>query len=821
MSETAIPEGTKKRRLRGACDICRVQKSDSAKMPGKICSNCVAFNSDCTHEGKGSRRRFSNSVRKRKVVPPEPVAEPVGITSGGRVLETAKSVVDGLLRETYQAPQDRDALLQLLLHIARYTRQLEHDLESRSPSARTNSEGISPKADDGDAAGIVLDIQKLPKQLQWVTPDTSDGRFFGKNSSMMFVKAAFEARPTDAVTTPALHSRRTEYWTTWPWDVHPEPRPLQKFPPPDLLRDLVNIFNFILHRPTFEKSIAEDLHLRDHKFGDIVLAVCALASKNSPDERVLLPGQGELCAGWKWFRQIQRPFSGHNERRTLYDLQISCLFILFQQTISDIESCWLIIGISLLHGQDVGAHKRAYLSESAIEAEQSVRSSLFLGVYDAICSACFGRPRVSKGIGCDLGVGKPMVCDDEYWENSDIEKAFKQPPGKPSLFEYNISYIFLINTFTFAWRPSHEHEDYTGQKPLEPETIEELDERLGIWAKKIPEHRMRCLLLLIITNSPLVLWNPYMEDDTFFDQSAVQILIHRPGLQSAPTSASAFKSLAICANAARSAAHVADVKSRRGFLPTALFLKSIFESAIVLVLNISGGARYGLSIDTDRELVHVYKCMALLRSVERRLQIAGRFNDILCELLNASNLPLPVLASDGFLDRSTANANNPVPTVEPESSIFSLPMGADDLGRLPIYDSLDSGGMDFLDESIADFPQVNADRTGPVDALLNMGHSADAGADVYSASNGPAAETYADLGDVEMSGYLWAAFYLRAQIHTTHILIGLIGFHIGRAHPRWYRASRRCKILRRRIDDHALSKATPDNFPHKSQTVGP
>ncbi|KAJ7148925.1 hypothetical protein C8R43DRAFT_1236610 [Mycena crocata] len=724
-------------------------------MPGNRCSNCLSFNSECTHNLQQPKEE--KLPRRKRTLQPRPISEEL---PEGSVLETAKSVVDGLLRQTYQAPQDRDALIRLLLHVSRYARKLEHELGSQSPSVRASSGGISPKS-DGDAAyddGIVVDIQKLPEHFKRITPDTANGRFFGKHSSILLIKAAFQPRLTDPINPPALRSRRTEFWTTWPWEVRTEPHPVQKFPPPDLLRDLVdiyftqvNIFNFILHRPTFERSLADGLHLRDHKFGATVLALCALASKNSHDKRVLLPGQGELSAGWEWFRQIQRPFSGHIETATLYDMQLCCLFILFQQTASDIESCWLISGIGILHAQDIGAHKLVNQSEPANKTGLSIRSLLFLSVQDALCSACFGRPRVSKSIGCDLSL--QLAYDEESWQHLDHDRTFKESPEKPALFEYNVAYIKLINIFTFSWRPADGHEDYTGQKPLKPGTIEELDERFSKWAKEIPEH---------------LLWNPYMEDDTYFDQSAslyaayyhVQILVHRPFLQGALASASAFKSLAICANAARSTAHVADVKSRRGFFPSTHLLKVVFDSAVVLLLNISGGARYGLSIDTDRELVHVYKCMALLRSVERRLQLAGRFYDILCELMNASNLPLSVPSSEGFLDQRPGNPESRVPAPEPESSpnrLFSLPMGAEDLGRLPIYDSLASVGMDILEKSIPGAALVDAETMGPVDTLLNM----DAGLDVGNASNGLALSTYAATGDAEMSGYLshWLPYW--------------------------------------------------------------
>ncbi|KAF5334021.1 hypothetical protein D9611_014885 [Ephemerocybe angulata] len=45
------PSKPKQRRLQGSCDLCRQKKvkCDSAKMPGFRCTNCIAFDSECTH----------------------------------------------------------------------------------------------------------------------------------------------------------------------------------------------------------------------------------------------------------------------------------------------------------------------------------------------------------------------------------------------------------------------------------------------------------------------------------------------------------------------------------------------------------------------------------------------------------------------------------------------------------------------------------------------------------------------------------------------------------------------------------------------------
>lgn len=81
----------------------------------------------------------------------------------------------------------------------------------------------------------------------------------------------------------------------------------------------------------------------DHHFSAIVLAVLALGAKNSSDERVLLPGTSQLSAGWEWFRQVRRPFSGPViEPASLYELQLCCVsaFNFLTRTFVDL---WLLL----------------------------------------------------------------------------------------------------------------------------------------------------------------------------------------------------------------------------------------------------------------------------------------------------------------------------------------------------------------------------------------------------------------------------------------------------------------------------------------------
>lgn len=84
-----------------------------------------------------------------------------------------------------------------------------------------------------------------------------------------------------------------------------------------------NLFVPLLHRPTFEKSVAEGLHLSDSTFGATLLLVCAHGSRYSEDPRVLAEGSDNFrSAGWKWFEQVNAFRSTLYKRTSLYELQM-------------------------------------------------------------------------------------------------------------------------------------------------------------------------------------------------------------------------------------------------------------------------------------------------------------------------------------------------------------------------------------------------------------------------------------------------------------------------------------------------------------------
>ena len=105
------------------------------------------------------------------------------------------------------------------------------------------------------------------------------------------------------------------------------------FPDNDLMNTLIdlyfahtNVVYPLLHRPTFEKGIAEGLHQRSIGFGGTVLIVCAIGSRYTKDPRVMLPdANSDHSAGWKYFDQVQTIRRPQLAPPSLYDLQIYCV----------------------------------------------------------------------------------------------------------------------------------------------------------------------------------------------------------------------------------------------------------------------------------------------------------------------------------------------------------------------------------------------------------------------------------------------------------------------------------------------------------------
>lgn len=214
-----------------------------------------------------------------------------------------------------------------------------------------------PLPDDEDEMTLVL-----ADNMQRMTFDPTEFRFFGKSSGAMLISTALELKNVyNGTTNPEpsnpfpLHRRRKEFWTLQPVSaangsicvvltIYPSPQWEQKkkaeqlpqkysFPEPGLMDDLielyferVNLYLPLLHRPTFKKLVEDCLHHENDGFACVLLLVCAVGSRASDDPRVLLDdSESHHSAGWKWFDQVQMMRRSLLSPPTLYDLQFYCV----------------------------------------------------------------------------------------------------------------------------------------------------------------------------------------------------------------------------------------------------------------------------------------------------------------------------------------------------------------------------------------------------------------------------------------------------------------------------------------------------------------
>lgn len=213
------------------------------------------------------------------------------------------------------------------------------------------------------------------------------------------------------------------------WQWAPEHPITLYFPEDNLMKHLldlyfvrINLFVPVLHRPTFERSVAERLHTRNQHFGNLVLSVCAMASRCSDDPRVfsdVAPENTEQSSGWKWFRQIRPIKDSFFDPPSVYELQMYCvrldflflvhyqirlinsythvqIAIMYLQGTSTPEACWPLLGLGVRFAQDVGAHRKKSNERPTVEGETWKRAFWSLITIDVFMSAGSGRPRATN-----------------------------------------------------------------------------------------------------------------------------------------------------------------------------------------------------------------------------------------------------------------------------------------------------------------------------------------------------------------------------------------------------------------------------------------
>ncbi|THU86590.1 hypothetical protein K435DRAFT_782789 [Dendrothele bispora CBS 962.96] len=642
MSTEDATYGTrKKRRLQNACDECRRRKvrCDSSNMPNGNCSGCISLNIQCTHI----------STRKKR-----------GPKIGSAPNVAVKATITAILSRSYVIPEDRDAVWEVLADIANYVQHLEKEVtrarrkESlvemsslvHATQGTGSGSGASPQSiesvDDSDYSST----DELREEIENFHISRMKHRHFGKSSGAMFLMRSLNVLPEIDII------RRPEYWYPFNWQLtklsEPEPVPLD-FPEGEHLQELLNFYfdhhhpcYSLLHRKSFERSVSEGLHLRDRYFGSLLLAVCAVSSRDYGDSRSL-PEQpcSTLGFGWRWFRQLTLVRTKFNEPITLFELQTYCLACSFLQSTYFTDLSWVLNGFAIRLAQERGIHRRkSSESKPTLERELWKRAFWHLILFDTMSSISFGRPRATLADDFDT---EPLIeCDEDAWDDPVIDiSSLPSAPKSPIVF-FNC-WIKIVEIIGFAQRalyPVKRSELSTkmgiSASDWTRKAVMEIDSALNNWMDNIPSH---------------LRWDPHCENETFFSQSVLlyavyywtQILVHRPFIPKPGESSVIhdFPSMAICVNAARSCLHIIEShSSKRHTSCNAILCIALFNSCVVLLLNVFRGKELKINFDPQKELRELFKAINILRGWEDRHQLAGRFHDLLDALAKRS-VPVP------------------------------------------------------------------------------------------------------------------------------------------------------------------------------------
>ncbi|KAJ6508264.1 fungal-specific transcription factor domain-containing protein [Mycena sanguinolenta] len=666
----------KQRRQRRSCDICRQRKGrcDGPQMPDGCCSNCLAFGSACTYVQPYNKRG-------------------------------PKYATNGTTEELKKEIAHLKAKLRSLSVCSLCSQPLRSQAQGDDSSSNISaSPGVDPEEPPEEQDLATVELAKRFSQFSLTKMTTS---YFGAASNFALVNKASMMKEKYFGPSSSTHSRRPYFWQPLPWEKESlRLQPSYVYPPNDLIASLLEIYFTnvhptipILHRPSFERSVAEGLHFTDRGFGGALLSVLALASRNSTDPRVFLESGAPHSAGWKFASQL---WSIHKFfEPTIYEIQMYALLSVFVLGTSAPYSSWLYAGLGIRSLQQSGQHRRKPAGHQwSPEDELWKRAFWTLFAMERIGSVFLGRP---MGLHVEeYDVEFPLEVDDEYWD-----KGFMQPAGRPSQLSYFVCYVQLCEILGDAVRRLYGSKKakilmgWDGQE-WEQRAVAELDSTMNRFLDLIPSH---------------LRWDPEnLPQGIFFDQSAqlhitynyVLIAIHRRYIQRPST-----PSLSICASAARAILHTADIWLRKlQRVPLPNVTNPVFLAGVILVLYTLGTKRAGLPMDKNKDLAHVETALEILKFAEARLQPSGRSWELLMELRSLDG-PLLTKAppkdqsdgAEGIARPSLSNEQYPPQFEQPIDSwnnmLTSCQPPESMLGK-SVEELLASNGQPFTVESIFD-----------------------------------------------------------------------------------------------------------------------
>ncbi|KAG2008320.1 nuclear protein [Coprinopsis cinerea AmutBmut pab1-1] len=476
----------------------------------------------------------------------------------------------------------------------------------------------------------------LAERLKNLSLDITENRFFGRSSMFLYAQNCIEFKNERSGTHGGNFARtkRPVFWELREWEKdYLRMKDFNYvFPEPDLLESLISLYFDnchillpVLHRPTFENDVRNQLHLRNPSFAATLLTVCALASRFSTDPRVYLKDADQTSSGWKYISQVPLASTISLVQTTVYDLQRYALAAMYFLGSSMNHTAWTLAGIGLRLAQDGGLHRRQrnkYRPNK--EAELRKRAFWCLVAMDRTMSSLLGRPCALYGE--DIDVDYPVECDDEYWETEDPTQAFRQPPDRPSFMSAFLSYLGLCDIIGSMLRTLYSTKKCRIIHGLigenwEVRVVAELDSALVTWRRSLPRHLQ---------------WNPEISDRTFFQQSLflntffcyVRIQIHRPLLRNDCLSTTPF---IVCREVSTECAHLLQAASVRGGLTDPHIVMAAFASALTLIIDLWAEREFISPDEVARYNTNIESCVTYIKRSENRWPGSARMGDMLAE----------------------------------------------------------------------------------------------------------------------------------------------------------------------------------------------
>ncbi|KAK0482264.1 fungal-specific transcription factor domain-containing protein [Armillaria novae-zelandiae] len=712
----------KKRKLTHACDRCRLRKKKCDAVSGQSmrCSNCIAFDAECTYIIPTKKRGRKLNQESASVASASDTSRRKFHSSYVEDLERRADELENTLKELYPG-----IILPEGTTLQERPRRLPISVLgvlSQSAGYTSESEGTEPDTDLTH-----LDLMVKMKKMT-LNPQSFSQRCFGPSSSFaLFLSAiSIERKPKGGLNTMQLQ----DYSNVHPWEraTADAEKSHYVFPDNDLITSLIAIYFEtihpifpVLHRPTFTKDVANGLHLRDESFGATLLLVLSVASRYSDDPRVFTDPSSRLSAGWEFIHQAPLFKKAVLSPPSLYELQSPVLGAIYSLGTSVPRFSWTMVGVGLRAATEIGLHRRKPEGHNmTVDDELKKRSFWALITLDRLLSLHLGRPVMIQEEDFDLEL--PIECDDEYWNiRLDGEVHFCQPPDKPSIISYFNSQIRLSGIMSVVVRmlyPIKKGRQMLGLtgEGWEERLVTDIDTSTNAWMNSIPVH---------------LRWDPNRDNTLFLYQSAVlyttyymlQIHIYRPFLcTDSPLSET---SLAISTTVASSCTRILQVHLTRIGIIGPHILMGAFMSGTVLAMNIWSRKRASHPPNAD-DLAGFAECLATFIRASDTWNIAGRSLKMFKAMTSIETVNL--------FDHTSVCGTHPRQSATPISPIRSSFSTVSD--------------ADFGQFASTDGPHLNKYLSTRLGTRLSESNQADEG------SSSPFRSSFLDTSELELSSRL-------------------------------------------------------------------